>query len=102
MPENIVLYAVMTFITVCLFVSLYYNYKFGVLILRVQDSIEKSLDILDEKYGSISQILEKPVFFDSVEIRQVLQDISSCRDTVLLVANDLAGSVEETNKEQQP
>jgi hypothetical protein len=39
-------------------------YEFGKMILGVQDSIENCLDILDERYASMSQVLEKPVFFD--------------------------------------
>jgi hypothetical protein len=69
--------------------SVYFNIKHGILLLRIQDSIEKSLDILDIKYKKISDILEIPIFFDSVEVRQVITEIQSARDSVLFIANEL-------------
>jgi hypothetical protein len=71
------------------------------MILNVQDKLEESLDILDEKYRSISIILEKPVFFDSVEVRQALSDISESRDAILYIANELVDSVLETREEDK-
>jgi hypothetical protein len=56
----------------------------------MQDSIEESLDILDEKYQSISKVMEIPIFFDSREVRQVISDIENCRDSILYVANQLS------------
>ena len=75
---------------VMLSASLYFNVKHGLIILRVQDQIEDSLDILDSKYASISDILERPVFFDSPEVRQVIHDISSSRDAILFIARSLS------------
>ena len=68
---------------------MYYNYKLGLIILRVQDSIEVSLDTLDSSYKVISSILLKPIFFDSLEVRQVMSEIGRSRDAVLYVANSL-------------
>ena len=59
------------------------------ILLNVQDSIEQSLDILDERYESMSKILEIPIFFDSVEVRQVVDDIRVSRDSILKIANSL-------------
>ncbi len=86
--------AVAVTLSLFLCVSVFFNYKFGVILLNVQDGIESSLDILDEKYSSMSKILEKPVFFDSVEVRQVIRDIKDSRSAVLDVANIL-GSIDE-------
>jgi hypothetical protein len=74
-------------------VSLYFNFKHARLLLEIQDSIEQSLDDLDAIYGRIAQILEKPVFFDSIEVRQVIADIDEARQTVLKIANVLVKSV---------
>ena len=79
----------------CLCGSLYYNYRFGLILIQLEDGIEESLDILDEKYSSISKILQRPVFFDSVEVRQVIRDIRDSRSAVLYVANIL-GSIDES------
>lgn len=77
-----------------LVVSLYYNWKHAQIILEVQDAIEESLDELDVSYSRISKILEKPIFFDSVEVRQAISDIDDARQAVLKVANVLVKSVD--------
>ena len=79
---------ILLFFMLCL--SIYFNIKHGILILEIQDSIEESLDVLDTNYGSISSILEKPIFFDSMEIRQVLSDIDRSRQAVLYIASRLS------------
>ena len=76
-----------------LIVSLYFNWRHGTIILEMQDAVESCLDDLDAIYGRIGQILDKPVFFDSIEIRQVIADIDDARQTVLKVANVLVMSV---------
>ena len=68
-------------------VSVYFNIKHGLLILKLQDSLEAGLDILDERYRKISEILEIPIFFDSVEVRQVLEEIKKSRDALLFIGN---------------
>lgn len=64
-------------------------YRLGKIVLNMQDAIEESLDVLDERFRIMSEVLEKPVFFDSIEIRQVIAEISASRDAVLYVANQL-------------
>ena len=76
-------------VSVLLCVSIYYNYKFARTIFRVEDAIELSLDELDERYGTISEVLEMPLFFDSPQVRKVIEGISASRDAVLYVANQL-------------
>jgi len=87
-----------TFLLLC--VSLYFNYKHGILILRTIDGIEGALDMLDQKYSSISEILEIPLFYDSPQIRKVHEDLKESRDTILKVAN-LLGTVEELELEKE-
>ena len=55
----------------------------------METAIEDSLDILDERYKTISEISQKPVFFDSVEIRQVIAEIKTAQNAVLKVAQIL-------------
>jgi|TARA_Y100000310_G_scaffold62834_1_gene58114 hypothetical protein len=83
-----------TLLLVLLVISLRFNYKIGVTILDIQDTIEDSLDELDNRYASMSEVLERPIFFDSMEIRQVVSDISRCRDSVLRVAASM-GSIDQ-------
>jgi len=54
---------------------------------------------MDEKHQSISAVLEIPLFYDSPQIRQVHNDISACRDSILKVATTL-GNVD--NIEEPP
>jgi len=82
-----------------LLVSLYYNYKFARIILRVEDAVDESLDNLDQKYASIQKVLDTPLFFDSPQVRQVVSDITESRNAVLYVANQLAG-IEDGEKEE--
>ena len=63
-------------VTVTLLFSAYYNYKFGRALIRMEDALEQSLDRLDERYESISKVLEIPLFYDSPQIRQVVSDLS--------------------------
>jgi len=46
----------------------------------------------------MTKILEMPVFFDSVEIRQVIRDIKDTRDSILKIANIL-GSIDKSSIE---
>ena len=83
-------------VTVLLGVSAYYNYKFGRSLIRMEDALEQSLDKLDERYESISKVLEIPLFYDSPQIRQVVTDIKACQESILFVANEI-GQLEETD-----
>ena len=74
----------------------YYTYRFSTILIAVDDALEESLDILDESYASISRILEKPIFFDSPEIRQAMSDIKRSRDSILYVANVMTLSLDPT------
>jgi len=52
-----------TLFFLCMCASVYLNIKMGITILKIEDSIVECLDILDERYTSISKILDTPVFF---------------------------------------
>jgi hypothetical protein len=78
-----------------LLISLWYNYKFAKIIIKVEDSVTESLDILDQNYEKISKILEIPLFFDSPQVKQVVENIRTARDAILYVANNIANIEEE-------
>ena len=90
---------------VCLFVLaffifflVYKLYLFSLIILRIEDSIEDCLDILNERYSSVSKILQKEIFFDSIEVRQVIADIKATQEAILIVANILTKDIEKTDE----
>ena len=82
-------------LVILLIVSLYYLWKFANIVLETQDSIESCLDILDDRYRAISEILEIPIFFDSIEVRRCVDEIKKSRDAILVVANILTGPMKQ-------
>lgn len=76
----------------------YFCIKFAMTIIRIQDAIEDSLDKIDQKYRRLNEILEIPVFFDSPEIKRIINEIYDIRNVVLDVANKLSGSVNKNNE----
>lgn len=81
--------------TAALVVVSLFAYRSAMAILRVQDAIEESLDVLDKRYESISKILKIPLFYDSPEIKRAVDDIRKSREAVLYVANQLTTIQEE-------
>ena len=74
---------------IALVVAVVFVIRYGRMTLAWEQNIEDSLDKLDDAHQSMSRVLEKPLFNDSLEVRQVLADIGRCRDAVLWVANAL-------------
>ena len=93
-----VLFSIIAIETIALIVASLYLLKFSKIIFRVEDELETALDTLDERYRSISKILEIPLFYDSPEIRKVVDDVRACKESILRVANSIA-KIEEENDE---
>ena len=81
--------------TVALSFAAYYAVKFGLMVVRVQDSVEECLEVLDKRYDSIAKVLQIPLFYDSPEIKRVHEDIKASRDAILYVANVISKVEEE-------
>ena len=79
-----------------LLVQAYYLIKFARTIFDFETKIENALDEIDECYGEISQVLEKPLFYDSAEVRQVLSQIKKISDIILDIARQI-GTVEDNS-----
>ena len=69
------------------------------IILDIETAIEECLDLLDRKYKSMSEVVQKPVFFDSVEVRQVVSDIYDCQIALYEIMSDVGDIEEEENEE---
>lgn len=93
-------YSLLSILLIYSVVSSYFCLKFAMTVLRVQDSLEASLEVIDQKYESISEILKRPLFFDSPEVRQVLKDIEETRDSLELVARDLSNKMKNEEEEE--
>ncbi len=70
----------------------YYCISFGITILKVQDVLEESLDVIEEKHQKISEILERPLFYDSPEVRTVLSEIAETKVTLHRIAYALSSN----------
>lgn len=84
--------------TISLAVAGYFLLKFSKIILRVEDEVEVALEVLDDRYKSISRVLEIPLFYDSPEVRKVVEDVKASREAILRVANNIANVEEESNE----
>ena len=80
------------FLLILVFALTYKLYQFSLVILELEDAIEECLDQLDERYQSIGKILQKEIFFDSVEVRQVISDIKLAHTSILVIANKLSNT----------
>lgn len=91
------------FLLILLGIAVYFCVKFAMIIINMQEVIEESLDILDEKYAKISEILNIPIFFDSKEVRDVLREIKGVKDSILLIAQKLTNQeiIEEEEIEEE-
>lgn len=72
----------------------YQTVKLGMVVLRMEDTIEECLDVIDQKYDTMSEILKRPLFFDSPEVKAVVKDINLVRDSLHAVAISLTKNVE--------
>ena len=88
-------------LSLLLFLSVYKNIRLGMIILRVEDSIEECMDVIDEKYSSMSEILKRPLFYDSPEVKAVVKDIRSVRDSLHNVALSLAKNIVEEEEKTE-
>ena len=69
-------------------------YKFSMLIIDVEDAVEESIESLEKRQEIFNKILEKPVFFDSVEIRQVVNEIKNTKIDLLNIESALVRNME--------
>jgi hypothetical protein len=88
-------------LSLLLSLSVYKNIRLGLIILRVEDSIEECMDVIDEKYSSMSEILKRPLFYDSPEVKAVVKDIRSVRDSLHNVALSLAKNIVEEEEKTE-
>jgi hypothetical protein len=63
---------------------------------EIQEAIDDSLNVLDEQHQKIDLKTKLEVFSDEPVVRELLQDIAQARDSVLLTANILNESLNET------
>lgn len=84
-----------------LLISLYYCIRFALVIIRIQDVLEESLDIIDSKYNTLSKILEIPIFYNSPEVKSVISEIEEAKDSLLYIANQLTSNLKNIKKDEE-
>ena len=82
-------YVLIAFLFLSFSFSLYFCIKFTIIIIKMQEVIEESLDIIDEKYNNLSKILEIPLFHNNTEIKNAINEVQETRDVLLYIANQL-------------
>ena len=92
-------YAFITILTIALSFSIYKNVVFGLTLLKMEDTLEECLDTIDQKYQKMSEILQRPLFFDSPEVKSVVKEISDVKDSLHKVALVLSKNVVETKED---
>ena len=80
-------------------VASYYSIKFAMILIKLEDEIEESIDEIDGSLLVFNKILEKPIFFDSIEVRQCINEIRRTRNIVLRVADKMASISSQNTKE---
>ena len=82
----------------CLTWSVRLNLKYAEKFEEIIDQIDVSLDILDTQYQRAAAKAELEVLSDEPVVRDLIDDIKSSRDAILLVANLI---VEPTQDEEK-
>ena len=77
-------------VSILLVISLYFNWRFASILLKLEDALEDCLDTINEKYSKMSEILSRPLFFDSPEVRRVVEDIRETRNSLHRIALSLS------------
>ncbi|MDB4337457.1 hypothetical protein OAA09_00405 [bacterium] len=73
-------------------VSCFFALRFAKVILRFEDAVESSLEVLDENFEVLSKILDTPLFYKSPEVKRAIDAIGNARNAILYTANSLTTS----------
>lgn len=95
-----ILYIILAILSFLVLFFSYFCFKFALIILKMQNIIENSLDEIDECYSVISQVLETPVFYNSPEIKRVLDEVRIVKDIILNISANFSNIKEDSNKGQ--
>ena len=94
-------YSIIAFLSLLIITLIYYCIKFAMIIINMQNVIEESLDVIDQKYFNLNKILETPLFYNNNEIKSVIEEIKETRDILLYIANQLVNNDEDIDDEPE-
>jgi hypothetical protein len=78
---------VIVFLAIISIIFIISTIRLVLILFKIEDAIEESLDIIDSKYENISKILETPVYYDSQEIKQVVKNLVEAKESLLTISN---------------
>lgn len=85
--------------------SLYFNYKLGMLVFRMEDNIAACLEELNKAYARIGRVLNFPVGSDDPFVQDVVESLKMAQRAVLVVANKMVDGwkqLDERNPDGTP
>lgn len=85
-------------LTIMLGVSLYFNYKLGNIIFKMEDNIAACLEELNTAYSRIGRVLNFPVGSDDPFVQDVINSLKMARRAVLSVANKMVDGWKQTDE----
>ncbi len=80
---------VIVLLCLLLVATAYYMLKFAMDLIEIEDRLNQSISDIEESYRVFNDISKKPVFFDSLEIRQCIDEIVKTREALLRIVEDL-------------
>lgn len=91
----------LTLILIVMSIGLYYSIKKNLELLQllddVNDQVEESLDILDALYQRVSQKASLEVMSDEPIVRELVADMKSAKDALIIVANKIVQPLDQTD-----
>lgn len=91
--------ATIVILSVLLLVAVYYVIRFGLIIARIEEGIEGALEALDASYAEIGKVLERPLFFDSPEVRSVHNSMGRAQRAILVAASSMTAEMQSLEEE---
>ena len=76
----------------------YFCYNFARMILNLEDIVEESISELESIENKFEEILKIPIFFDSVEVRQCIDEIKKTRSMIYGISQKMV-SISSYNQE---
>ena len=95
------MYVTITLLSIILCWSIYKNITLGITILKMEDTIEESLDVIEEKYAKMSEILKRPLFYDSPEVKSVVKEIRAVRTSLHGIAAALEKNANDSSVDEE-
>ena len=63
--------------------------RFSKIIMNFEDRINDSFEKINKSRETIKEILTRPLFYDSPEVKEVINSIKNVQNTILYIASNL-------------